>query len=341
MIVALIEEAVGSGARRARACHIVGLSVRTVERWRGTHPQDAREGPRTSPANALTDVERTAVLALANSPAYRDGSPHQIVPRLADTGVFIASESTIYRLLRDAHQLAHRGRAQAPVRREVPAHDATGPQQVWSWDITYLHSPVRGVFWYLYLIMDIWSRRIMGWAVHPTQSDTHAATLFTTVCHEHVSTPIGLVLHADNGGPMKGATMVSTLERLGVIPSFSRPRVSDDNPYSEALFRTLTYCPAFPSQPFHDVEAARAWVTAFVAWYNHRYQHSAIQFVTPDDRHTGRDVAILAQRSAVYQAARALQPKRWSGATRDWTRPTTVYLNAARADLTAPAEAAG
>ena len=203
------------------------------------------------------------MLALAHSLAYRDGSPHQIVPRLADTGVFIASESTIYRLLRDAHQLAHRGRAQAPVHREVPAHDATGPQQVWSWDITYLHSPVRGVFWYLYLIMDIWSRRIMGWAVHPTQSDTHAATLFTTVCHEHVSTPIGLVLHADNGGPMKGATMVSTLERLGVIPSFSRPRVSDDNPYSEALFRTLKYCPAFRSQPFVDLEAARSWVAAF------------------------------------------------------------------------------
>ncbi len=153
------------------------------------------------------------MLALANSPTSRDGSPHQIVPHLADTGVCIASASTIYRLRRDARQLAHRGRAQAPVRREVPAHHATGPQQVWSWDITSLHSPVRGVFWSLYLIMEIWSRRIMGWAVHPTPSDTpsdtHAATLFTTVCHEHVITPAGLALRADTGGPMNGATMVA------------------------------------------------------------------------------------------------------------------------------------
>ncbi len=330
MIVTLIEEAVESGARRARACAVVGLSVRTVERWRGAHPQDARHGPRATPANALSRTERAEVLALVNSPAYRDASPHQIVPQLADTGVYVASESTMYRLLREEHQLTHRGRAQPPVRREVPVHHATGPRQVWSWDITYLKSPVRGVFWYLYLMMDIWSRRIMGWAVHPTQSDAHAATLFTTVCHAHAVTTTGLVLHADNGGPMKGATMLATLERLGVIPSFSRPRVSDDNPYSEALFRTLKYCPAFPTQPFVDLDAARAWVTAFVTWYNHQHQHSAIQFVTPDDRHTGRDIAILQQRAAVYQAARAYHPERWRGPTRNWSRPTTVYLNDAR-----------
>jgi transposase InsO family protein len=327
MIVTLIEEAVDSGARRARACAVVGLSVRTVERWRGAHPQDARHGPRATPANALSTTERADVLALVNSPAYRDASPHQIVPQLADAGVYVASESTIYRLLREASQLAHRGRAQAPVRREVLAHHATGPHQVWSWDITYLKSPVRGEFWYLYLMMDIWSRRIMGWAVHPTQSDAHAAALFTTVCHAHAVSTTGLVLHADNGGPMKGATMLATLERLGVIPSFSRPRVSDDNPYSEALFRTLKYCPTFPSQPFVDLEAARAWVTAFVTWYNHHHQHSAIRFVTPDDRHTGRDIAMLAQRDAVYQAARASHPERGRGTTRNWSRPTTVYLN--------------
>ena len=330
MIVDLIEEAVQGGARRARACAVVGLSVRTVERWRGPHPQDARQGPRTTPANALSHTERAEVLALVNSPAYRDASPHQIVPQLADTGVYVASESTIYRLLREARQLTHRGRAQAPARREVPAHHATGPQQVWSWDITYLKSPVRGVFWYLYLIMDIWSRRIMGWAVHPTQSDAHAAALFTRVCQDHPVSATGLVLHADNGGPMKGATMLATLERLGVVPSFSRPRVSDDNPYSEALFRTLKYCPAFPTQPFADLDAARTWVKTFVTWYNHHHQHSAIQFVTPDDRHTGRDITILVQRAAVYQAARATTPERWRGTTRDWSRPTTVYLNDAR-----------
>jgi transposase InsO family protein len=330
MILALIEEAVKGGAPRARACAVMGLRVRTVERWRGPHPQDARQGPRATPRHALSSTERADVLALVNSPAYRDASPHQIVPQLADTGVYVASESTIYRLLREARQLAHRGRTQAPVRREVPAHHATGPQQVWSWDITYLKSPVRGVFWYLYLIMDIWSRRSMGWAVHPTQSEAHAAALFTRVCHEQAVSTTGLVLPADNGGPMKGATMLATLERLGVVPSFRRPRVSDDNPYSEALFRTLKYCPAFPTQPFVDLDAARAWVTAFVTWYNTPHQHSAIRFVTPDDRHTGRDLAILAQRATVYQTARATKPERWRGTTRDWSRPTTVYLNDAR-----------
>ena len=187
----------------------------------------------------------------------------------------------------------------------MPAHHATRPLQVWSCNITYLKSPVRGVFWYLYLIMDIWSRRIMGWAVHPTQRDAHAATLFTAACHEPAVSPAGLVLQADDGSPMKGATMLVTLERLGVIPSFSRPRVRNDHPYSEALFRTRKVCPAFPTQSFVDLNAARAWVAAFVTWYNHQHQHSAMQFVTPDDRHVGRDIAILEQRAAVYQAARA------------------------------------
>lgn len=326
MIRGLIDEAVESGARRARACHAVGLSVRTLERWRGAHPDDARNGPPQAPANALSPAERAVILETVNSAAYCDLSPHQIVPRLADTGQYLASASTVYRVLREAALLAHRGRATAPVHRPRPRHVATAPDQVWSWDITYLKSPVRGVFWYLYLVMDIWSRRIMGWAVHPTQHETHAAALFTQVCQQRALNPEGLVLHADNGGPMKGATMVGTLERLGVIPSFSRPRVSDDNPYSEALFRTLKYCPAFPTQPFADVAAAAHWVAAFVQWYNHVHLHSAIHFVTPDDRHAGRDIAILAQRDRLYRAAQAAHPERWSRGTRDWTRVTTVRL---------------
>ena len=326
MIRALIDEAVESGARRARACHALGLSVRTVERWRGAHPDDAREGPHRVPANALSTTERAVILDTMNSATYCDLSPHQIVPRLADAGRYLASESTLYRVLRAAELLTHRGRANAPVHRARPLHVATAPDQVWSWDITYLKTPVRGVFWYLYLMMDIWSRRIMGWAVHPTQDEIHAAALFTTVCVHRALDPDGLVLHADNGGPMKGATMVGTLERLGVIPSFSRPGVSDDNPYSEALFRTLKYCPTFPTEPFTTVVEAERWVAAFVQWYNHVHQHSAIHFVTPDDRHTGRDIAILAQRELVYRAARAAHPERWSRGTRDWTRITTVRL---------------
>ena len=223
-----------------------------------------------------------------NSAPYADLSPNQIVPRLADAGQYLASESPIYRVLREAHQLAHRGRAAASQRRTPPSHAATEPNQVWSWDITYLKTPVSGVFWYLYLIVDIWSRKIVGWRVETTERSAHAATLFDATCAALTRDPAGIVLHADNGGPMKGATMLATLERLGGLASFSRPGVSNDNPYSEALFRTFKYRPDFPREPFADLATASSWVAAFVTWYNDVHRHSAIRFVTPAQRHAGR-----------------------------------------------------
>ena len=333
MIVTLIEEAVGAGARRQPACTQLGLSVRTVERWRGAHPADARHGPRHAPANKYSDAERRAICATVTALASRDLSPHQIVPRLADRGQFLASESTIYRVLRERDVLTRRGRAKAPVVRCVAAQIAHGPNQVWSWDITYLPTPVRGVFLSLYLILDVWSRKIVGAHVYDTESAAHAAARFTRTCQRAQLDPRGLVLHADNGGPMKASTMVATLELLGVLPSFSRPRVSNDTPFSEALFRTLKYCPAYPSGPCADCAAAAAWVARFVQWYNHDHQHSAIRFVTPEERHTGRATAILAQRHRVYERARQKHPERWSGATRNWTPVTTVRLNPTRDEL--------
>ncbi len=340
MIVAAIADAVTAGATRAAACDVVGLSVRTLERWRGPHAADARHGPKHAPANRYTDAERRTICATVTTLAYRDLSPHQIVPKLADDGIYLASESTIYRVLRAEDLLTRRGRAHAPVVRFVIAQIAHGPHQVWSWDITYLPTPVKGVFLYLYLILDVWSRKIVGAHVYDTESGAHAAALFTRTCERAALDPRGLVLHADNGGPMKASTMVARLESLGVLPSFSRPRVSNDNPFSEALFRTLKYCPAYPSKPFHDLAAAQAWVDAFVQWYNHAHQHSAIRFVTPDDRHTGREVAILAARQQVYETARAQHPARWRGTTRDWTPVTTVRLNPTKDELVAQARAA-
>lgn len=327
MICALIAEAVVGGARRNRACRTIGLSVRTVERWCGAHPADARDGPRLAPANQMTTEERATILATINSAPYRDLSPKQIVPRLADHGLYLASESTIYRILRAEEQLAHRGRAAAPVRRHKPIHTATGPNQLWSWDITYLRTPVRGIFWYLYLILDVWSRKIVGWAVYAEQSDRLASDLFIATCTNNGLNPKGIVLHADNGGPMKGATMQITLERLGVVPSFSRPGVSDDNPYSEAVFRTLKYCLMYPSKPFPTIPDAIQWMETFVQWYNHDHRHSGIRFVTPEQRHSGCEHAILAQRHAVYEEARSRRPDRWSGTTRNWTPITEVYIN--------------
>lgn len=216
MIRALIEDAVRAGARRGPACRIVGLSVRTVERWRAGTGGDARHGPHRVPANALTHAERCGILTVVNSAAYCDLSPHQIVPLLADAGRYLGSESTIYRVLRDARLLSHRGRAKAPERRPPRTHVATGPNQLWTWDITYLKTPVRGVFAYLYLMLDVWSRKIVGWAVHDTESAAQAAALFRTTCRAADLDPRGIVLHADNGGPMKGATMLAT-DRKSVV----------------------------------------------------------------------------------------------------------------------------
>jgi transposase InsO family protein len=328
MILELIDEAVASGAREHAACALFGLSSRALQRWRAADiGDDRRYGPKTRPRNRLTDREHRVVLATLNAPAYRDLSPRQIVPRLADQGRYIASESTMYRILRAEGQLAHRGCAKPPVTRTVDEHVATAPNQVWSWDITYLQTTTKGRFFYLYLMMDIYSRRIMGWAVHEEETAELASMLMRATCADNDLDPAGIVLHSDNGGPMRGATMLATLQWLGVVPSYSRPRVSNDNPFSEALFRTLKYQTNLPYKPFATRDEARGWVARFVHWYNQEHHHSALRFVTPDDRHFGREEAILAERRRVYQRARHRRPDRWSGATRNWTPTGPVYLN--------------
>ena len=198
------------------------------------------------------------------------------------------------------------------------------------WLSSVLRSALRGSFYYLYLIVDIWSRKIVGWTVEENESTDLAAALFRRTCAALGIDPKGLVLHADNGGPMKGSTMLATLQRLGAIASFSRPHVSDDNPYSESLFRTLKFRPCYPGRPFESIEEARAWVTEFVAWYNTRHLHSAVSFVSPEDRHSGRDLALLEQRRQVYDRARRQHPERWSGAARSWHHVEKVTLNPQR-----------
>lgn len=329
MILQLIEEALKTGARLHPACEILGLSARTYQRWKQQDGgADRRRGPKSAPANKLSPKEREHLLEVVNSPEFCDLSPKQIVPRLADRQEYVGSESTMYRTLREEKLLHHRQNVRPARKTSRPReHVATGPEQVWSWDITYLRSPMRGVFFYLYLILDIWSRKIVGAKVYAEESTELAAELFKATCEELGLDPDGLVLHQDNGSPMKGAILQATLTSLGVFASFSRPRVSNDNPYSEALFRTLKYRPEYPQRPFASLDEAQAWVDRFVAWYNTEHLHSAIRFVTPDDRHFGREEKILAKRGRVYETARRRHPERWSGATRNWEPVTTVYLN--------------
>jgi transposase InsO family protein len=329
MAISLLNKAVEDGTRLFKACTIIGISVRTYKRWCSPGGlNDKRKLVEHEPANKLSQEEYDRVLSTCNSEPYRSLPPSQIVPMLADKGVYIASESTFYRILRKENQLHRRGKVSAPkVVAKPKSFKANAANQVWSWDITYLASSIRGKFYRLYLIMDVFSRKIVGWEVHENETAAHAAVLIQKACLAEQTIEKNLVLHSDNGSPMKGATMLATLQRLGVVPSFSRPSVSDDNPYSESLFKTLKYTPAYPSKPFESLEAARAWVQTFACWYNTEHRHSSLRFVTPEQRHTGADKELLQKRNMVYELAKKQNPKRWSGNTRNWARESVVWLN--------------
>ncbi len=328
-IIELINEAHTSGARQLEACKVIGLTQRTLQRWK--HPDkvaDGRINAPHAPANKLTPMERQRIIQTANKREYAALPPSKIVPKLADEGVYIASESTFYRVLKEANQLQHRQQAKPDRQVKKPrALTATQPNQIYTWDITYLPTQVKGIFLYLYLVMDIYSRKIVGWQVHEEESSILASSLMIDICQREGVVPDQVTLHSDNGSPMKGATMLATLQELGVVPSFSRPSVSNDNPYSESLFRTLKYRPEYPEKPFADLLSTRVWVQGFVDWYNLEHLHSAIQFVTPEQRHSGEDIAILKNRSRVYEQAKNNNPERWSGEIRNWKPVASVYLN--------------
>lgn len=328
MLIELIDEAVASGAPRYKACQAVGIAPTTLARWRANPTaEDGRRGPNSTPRNALSEAEVNDVVAVMNAPEYSSMSPCVLVPMLATLGMYLASESTLYRIARKRKLLTSRGRARAPKNRRPRQFVASGPKQVWAWDITYLPTTVRGRFLKLYLVLDVWSRMIVGAVVHEVEDPDLAAELLAAAYSEQDVAPDQLVLHADNGGAMKGNTMLAKMQQLGVMPSFSRPRVSDDNAFAESMMRTVKYCPLYPDGPFEDLASAREWVARFVAWYNHEHLHSGIRFVTPAQRHHGQDVAILDHRHQVYEAARDRRPERWTGRTRNWSRPGDVILN--------------
>ena len=328
-IIGLINEAQSSGARQAKACEVMGISAKTLQRWeQPDNEQDGRIEAKHEPKNKLSDLERQRVLKVANEAEFAHLAPSQIVPKLADKGCYIASESSFYRILNDNNQLKHRDKNK-PARKvtKPKALTATAPNQIYTWDITYLPSRVKGVFFYLYLVLDIYSRKIVGWQVHSEELSALAAELMTDICQREGIERDQVTLHSDNGSPMKGATMLATLQELGVMPSFSRPCVSNDNPYSESLFRTLKYRPEYPEKSLTDLMVARRWVAGFVQWYNHKHCHSGIKFVTPAQRHSGEDIEILAKRKAVYQQAKSQNPERWTGKIRNWEQIKEVYLN--------------
>ena len=346
--ITLIDEAVDDGAALGKACELLGITERTYYRWKNKQKQGSIEDSRptaehSSPSWALSPEERQRVLDTANSPEYADMTPHEIVVALADKGIYIASESTFYRILKEEKLLNHRGRTAENSHGEATTHVATAPNQVWTWDITYLYGPAKGLFYYLYMIIDLYSRDVVDWEVWDTQDAEHASELIRRACMKQgrLSTQ-PLVLHSDNGSPMKGATMLETLYALGITPSNSRPRVSNDNAYSESMFKTLKYRPNYQPKGFENLEASRTWVAGFVHWYRNEHYHSGIKFLHPADVHAGKAAEILEKRQVVYEAAKAAHPERWHGRkTRDWTMPVAVYLNPpAKVDASDDAKAA-
>ena len=329
--IALINEARHGGARLDPTCKTAGISVRTYQRWteNGNVRPDRRPlAKRPEPANKLTPKEKQHVLDICHQPEYSSLPPGQIVPILADQGTYVASESSFYRILHEADEQHHRGRSRKPHVFVPPrGYCATGANQVWSWDITWLPTSIRGMFFYLYMIVDVYSRKIVGWEINPVETAELGASLVQNAIMSEGCLLNPPVLHADNGGPQKGFTMKAKLEALGITPSYSRPRVSNDNPFSESLFRTLKYRPDYPAKGFESIGAARQWVSLFVGWYNEEHRHSAIRYVTPSQRHKGEDVEILINRHRVYQEAKQRRKERWSDSTRNWEPITEVWLN--------------
>ncbi|WP_457553213.1 IS3 family transposase [Desulfobacula sp.] len=325
-VLILISEACKSGARKSKAAQLLGLTIRTLQRWDRQGVSDKRKDSRAVPGNKLSDDERVQIVNVLESPEFADSNPNQIVPRLADQGIYLGSEATMYRILRELKMNIHR-QSSLPAKRHSPDPlIAKGPNQLWSWDITYLPSTVRGRFFYLYMVMDLYSRKAVACQVYEYESGDLAGDLITDACLCEKISKDQITLHSDNGSPMKAAAMLAKLQDLGIIPSFSRPRISNDNPYSESLFRTLKYRPEYPNKPFENICEARVWADRFIHWYNTEHLHSSIHFVTPEDRHNSRDIKILANRHDVYQEAKLKNPERWSGKTRNWNPATEVIL---------------
>lgn len=329
-IVAAVEELGAKGVRLSRCASTLEISKRTLQRWMKETTRDRRKGSQRSIPHKLTIEENKKIIEVSCSPRFKDNYPSEIVAILASEGKYIASEASFYRVLKANRLLSHRRKSKAPIKRRKPRLKATGPDQVYSWDITWLRSDVNGIYYYLYLVVDIFSRRIVQWEIHNSESSEKAAKMLQKLAGKKLIR--GATLHSDNGSPMKGYNMLAMMHSLGVVASYSRPNVSTDNPYSESLFRTLKYRPLYPGR-FTSIEHSQEWVEKFVHWYNHDHLHSGISFVTPHERHYGKDLEILKVRRATYQAAYEENPQRWSRRPKLWERKEVVYINPVEEDL--------
>ncbi|WP_052607182.1 IS3 family transposase [Acidithrix ferrooxidans] len=317
-----MEEAHNGGARLRLAVKELGLSLRSFQRWKaeGDNTHDKRPfATRAKPSFALDESERQEILDTMHKEEFSSLPPSQVVPALADKGIYLGSESTFYRILRDHKQNNHRGRAKTAVKRDIPSHLANAPLEIWVTDISWLRGPVHGVFYYLYFVMDLYSRKIVGYEVYGCESSQQLADVVVrATLLEGGRAP--KILHSDNGSPMKGSSLLELCYKMGITTSNSRPRVSDDNPHTESLFRTTKYWPGYPYGGFENLRDSRTWVEKFVNYYNYHHRHSGLKFVTPHDVHEGNHLEVLSMRQKLYETTKELNPKRWiNSKVRDWS----------------------
>ncbi len=312
------------GPTRAAAA----VAVPRASLYRARRPQPASPpAPRPAPPRALTATERQAVLDVLHSERFCDRAPKAVFATLLDEGVYLCSWRTMYRVLATAaevrerrHQLRHPAYAK-------PELLATGPNEVWSWDITKLRGPVKWSYYYLYVILDIFSRYVVGWMVAAQESAALAERLITATCEKQEIAAGQLTIHADRGSAMTAKSVALLLADLGVTRTHSRPHVSDDNPYSEAQFKTLKYHPTFPER-FGSIQDARAFCQSFFPWYNTEHRHDALGLLTPEVVHYGRTADVLAQRRAILDAAYAAHPERFVRKPPEpLAPPTAAWIN--------------
>ncbi|MGB5446599.1 MAG: IS3 family transposase [Psychromonas sp.] len=322
----------GHGAALSKCCHIIGINSSTYIRWHkaGQVIDDQRStAQRPVPINKLSAEEKQTILEVCCQKEYADLPPTQIVPLLLDKGIWHGSESTYYRILRQENMLTHRGVSAQAIKRNVPRLKASKPNDIWCWDVSLLKTHVIGQFFYLHLFLDLYSRKIILAEVLLSESADNASMLTKqAVAREKaLSSQVPRVLHSDNGGPMRSATLQGTLQTLGISRSFNRPYTSNDNAFAESIFKTLKYCPKYPASGFKTLEDAQTWVMLFTRWYNGEHLHSGLNFVTPNQRHNGGDKAQLRKRKMVIELAKSKRPERWSGKTRNCDPVGDVYIN--------------
>lgn len=302
------------------------LCVSRASFYRAKAPPKPRP-PRPRPPRALDDAERAEVLAVLDSDRFADKAPAQVYAELLDDDRYLCSIRSMYRVLAAAAQVQERRDQRRHPTYVKPQLEARRPNQVWSWDITKVPGPVRGLYYSLYVVLDIFSRYVVAWTVAPTESAAIGQQLIDGACVEHGVVPGQLTVHADRGSPMTAKSTAQFFIDLGITQSHSRPSVSDDNPFSEAAFKTFLYRPGIPER-FGSLEDARAFFSALMRWYNEEHYHSGIALLTPGDVHRGTAPAIIAQRQAVLEAAHRAHPERFvGGKPAHPSPPPVVWIN--------------